>query len=87
MSSVWFEGSFGVALAQARRGDAAGYATTMTGLASAQRVDGSMPMATTPDADRELTTASAMAATSWFILAANPDHPDSLWAPRAVGGS
>ena len=83
VSSVWFEGSFGVALAQARHGDAAGYATTMTGLASAQRTDGSMPMATTADPGRELTTASAMAATTWFILAANPDHPDSLWAPQS----
>ncbi len=87
VSSVWFEGSFGVALAQARHADAAGYAATMSGLASAQRADGSMPMATSPDPDQELTTASAMAATTWFILAANPDHPDSLWAPPAAGRS
>lgn len=82
--SVWFEGSFGVALAQARHGDTAGYALTMSGLAPAQRADGSIPMATTPD--RDLTTASAMADTTWFILAAKPDHPDSLWA-QAAGGS
>jgi hypothetical protein len=85
MSSVWFEGSFGVALGRARHGDTAGYAATMSGLASAQRADGSMPMATTPDPDRELTTASAMAATSWFILAANPNHPASLWSLQADG--
>jgi hypothetical protein len=82
--SVWFEGSFGVALAQARHGDTTGYVATMSGLRAAQRADGSMPMATTPDPDRELTTASAMAATTWFILAANPDHPDSLWAPAGA---
>ncbi len=87
LSTVWFEGSFGVALAQARHGDAVGYAATMIGLASAQRADGSMPMATTPDPDRELTTASAMAATTWFILAANPDHPASLWAPPGPSGT
>jgi hypothetical protein len=44
-------------------------------------------MATTPDPDRELTTASAMAATTWFILAANPDHPASLWAPPGPPGT
>jgi hypothetical protein len=92
LSSVWFEGSFGVTLAQARHGDAVGYAAvgyaaTMSGLLSAQRADGSMPMATTPDPDRELTTASAMAATTWLILAANPDHPASLWAPPGPPGT
>ena len=63
----------------------AGYAATMAGLVSSQRADGSMPMASTPDPDRELTTASAMAATTWFILAANPGHPASLWAPHLGG--
>ena len=85
LSTVWFEGSFGVALAQARHGDTVGYAATMAGLVSSQRADGSMPMASTPDPDRELTTASAMAATTWFILAANPGHLASLWAPHSGG--
>ena len=87
VSSVWLEGSFGVALAQARRGDTVRYAATMAGLIPAQRADGSLPMATTPDPDRELTTASAMAATTWFILAANPDHQASLWAPPGTSGT
>jgi hypothetical protein len=76
----WLEGSFGVALAQARFGDLTGYVQTMSALAVAQRPDGSMPMASSPDSARELTTDSALAATTWFILASRPDHPDSLWA-------
>lgn len=77
--SVWLEGSFGVALAQARHGGA-GYADTMAGLVGAQRPDGSMPMATSADVDRELSEASSVAATTWFILANRPDHADSLWS-------
>ncbi|MET0862975.1 MAG: hypothetical protein ABWZ98_01440 [Nakamurella sp.] len=80
VSTVWFEGSFGVALAQSRHHDVAGYRTTMEGLRFAQRPDGSFPMATSPDVDLELSTASAVAATAWFILASRPSHPDSLWA-------
>jgi hypothetical protein len=77
--SVWLEGSFGVALAQARHGGA-GYADTMAGLAAAQRPDGSMPMASSADVDRELSTESSVAATTWFILASHHDHADSLWS-------
>lgn len=77
--SVWLEGSYGVALAQARHGGA-GYADTMAGLGEAQRPDGSMPMASSADADRELSTAPSVAATTWFILASRPDHADSLWS-------
>lgn len=77
--SVWLEGSFGVALAQARHGGA-GYADTMAGLAAAQRPDGSMPMASSVDVDRELSEASSVAATTWFILASRPHHADSLWS-------
>jgi hypothetical protein len=77
--SVWLEGSFGVALAQARHGGA-GYADTMAGLVAAQRPDGSMPMASSVDVDRELSTASSVAATTWFILASRPHHADSLWS-------
>jgi hypothetical protein len=80
---VWTEGSFGVALAQARNGDTSGYSQTMAGIAAAGRPDGSLPMASSPDTDLQFTTESAMAATTWFILASRPNHPDSLWAPPA----
>jgi hypothetical protein len=52
----------------------------MAGLVAAQRPDGSMPMASSVDVDRELSTASSVAATTWFILASRPHHADSLWS-------
>lgn len=78
--TVWFEGSFGVALGHARNGDTAGSDAVLAGLIAAQRLNGSFPMASSPDAAREFSTASSMAATTWFILASRPQHPDSLWA-------
>ena len=77
--SVWFEGTFGLALAQARLGDATGHSATMAALAAGQRPDGSFPMATTADPDRELTTESSVAATTWFLLAGAPAGADGLW--------
>jgi len=55
--SVWVEGSFGVAFAQARHGDLLGYNQTLAGLRAAQRPDGSFPVATSADSGRDLTTA------------------------------
>lgn len=77
--TVWFEGSFGLALAQARVGDAAGHAATLAALAAGQRPDGSFPVATTADPDRELTTHSSVAATAWFLLAQAGGDPRGLW--------
>lgn len=77
--AVWLEGSFGVALARARHGGA-GYADTMAGLGAAQGPDGSLPMASAVDVDRELSTVPSVAATTWFILASRPDHADALWS-------
>lgn len=84
VSSVWFEGSFGVALAQARHGNVSASHETVRGLQAAQRPDGSFPVATSADSDRDLTTASAVAPTTWFILASRPDHPDSIWGTRST---
>lgn len=77
--TVWFEGTFGLALAQARHGDRTGHDATMAALAGAQRSDGSFPMATSADPDRELTADSSVAATAWFLLAGAPDDADGLW--------
>ncbi len=83
--AVWFEGSFGVALASARHGDVTLYRDTMTALGVAQRSDGSFPVATTEDTDRGFSTASGVAPTTWFILANRPDHPFSLWSAAQPG--
>lgn len=77
--TVWFEGSFGLVLAQDRVGDTAGRDATLAALAAGQRPDGSFPVATTADPARELTTQSSVAATTWFLLAQNGSHPRGLW--------
>lgn len=77
--TVWFEGTFGLAMAQARVGDSAAHDATLAALAAGQRPDGSFPVATTADPVRELTTQSSVAATAWFLLAQNGTDPRGLW--------
>lgn len=77
--SVWVEGTAGVALAQARSGNAAGQQSTLDALLPLQGTDGSFPMATAVDANASLVTAKSVAATSWFILASLATGPDALW--------
>ena len=72
-------GADGADPAQARHGDPTGHSATMAALAAGQRPDGSFPMATTADPDRELTTESSVAATTWFLLAGAPAGADGLW--------
>jgi hypothetical protein len=84
--AVWFEGSFGVALAQARHGDDLAHDNTMAALEPAQRNDGSFPIATSPDSARDLITASGIASTAWFILASRPNHPNAIWAAPPDAG-
>lgn len=78
--TVWFEGTYGYAMAQARTGDTAGQRATLAALAAGQRSDGSFPVATSADPDRELTTQSSVAATAWFLLARAGTDPRSLWS-------
>jgi hypothetical protein len=78
--AVWFEGSFGVALAQERNGDHHGQQKTLAALDPAQRPDGSFPIATSTDSVRGLSKASGIAPTAWFILASRPNHPSAIWA-------
>lgn len=77
--AVWLEGSFGVALAYSRLGRDADCSALLGSLLPAQRPDGSFPAATSPAPAQDLTTASSVAATTWFVLAARPNHPDSIW--------
>ncbi len=77
--NVWVEGSAGVALAQQRSGDAAASDTTLSNLMPLQRSDGSMPYATTVDGPTSMTTESAVAAASWFILASVAATGPSIW--------
>lgn len=65
---VWFEGSAGVALAQHRVG-ANGAAGTLDALAGGQLPSGAFPEATRVDNQMDMTTAPAVAATTWMLLA------------------
>jgi len=67
--TVWFEGSYGVALAQYRLGDYDSYRTLLTALAAGQESDGSFRYATDDDVAYSITTRKSVASTAWFILA------------------
>lgn len=75
--NVWFEGSFGVALALLRIGDTAGYRTLINELATAQQGDGSFVYATDPDPTYEIVDRKAVASTAWYILATT--GRDAIW--------
>ena len=78
-ANVWVEGSAGVALAQVRSGDTTGHATTLAALAALQQPDGSLPYATTADGPTSMTTDSAVAAATWFVLVSVAPTGSSIW--------
>ncbi len=65
---VWLEGSAGVAVAQQRNHDSRA-PLTLSAISAAQTTDGSLPGATRNDDAAGMTTAAAVAATAWFVLA------------------
>ena len=75
--NVWFEGSFGVALALLRVGDTTRYRTLVDNLQQAQQRDGSFVYATDPDPTYEIVDRKAVASTAWYILATT--GRDSIW--------
>lgn len=77
--TLWFEGSFGVALALHRAGDADGYRALIDSLGAAQAPDGSFPYATRSDHRYGISTASAVAGTAWMVLATA--GRDDVWMP------
>jgi hypothetical protein len=67
--NVWFEGSFGAALAQYRVGNYDAYRTLLNQLEGGQQTDGSYQYATNEDTTYDITTRKAVASTAWSILA------------------
>jgi len=67
--TVWFEGSYGVALARYHIGDYQGYRDLLGTLADGQESDGSFRYATDEDVTYSITTRKSVASTAWFILA------------------
>lgn len=67
--SVWFEGSYGAALALYQVGDYQAYRSLLNTLADGQESDGSFRYATDEDPVYSITTRKSVASTAWFILA------------------
>ena len=67
--SVWFEGSYGAALALYQVGDYQTYRSLLSTLADGQESDGSFRYATDEDPVYSITTRKSVASTAWFILA------------------
>jgi len=77
LPNVWFEGTFGVALAQLRIGDSDAYRTTLNNAKPAQHSDGSFDYVTTSDAAYELYPRASVASTAWYVLATTGSN--ALW--------
>lgn len=75
--SVWYEGSFGVALAMYHTGDYDGYRTLIDSLSQGQEDDGSFRYATTIDAAYDITISKSVASTAWYVLAMK--GRDTMW--------
>ncbi len=88
---VWFEGSAGAAVGQARIGLPDDAASTVAALAPGQLPSGAFPGATRDDAYLEMTSAPAVNATTWMILGTQAlagrrsiwDDPPTQGAPRS----
>lgn len=75
--TVWFEGSYGVALALYHVGNYDEYRALLTELANGQESDGSFRYATDEDAVYSITTRKSVASTAWFVLATT--GRDAIW--------
>ena len=75
--TVWYEGTFGVALAHYRLGDTAAYRAVINNSAAGQEADGSFRYATTVDAKYEIGASRSVASTAWYVLATTAR--DSIW--------
>ncbi|PID33546.1 hypothetical protein CR969_00170 [Candidatus Saccharibacteria bacterium] len=77
-NTVWLEGTFGVAHAQAVAGDQSRAISTTRNTYSLQSANGSWQYATIPDTINELTDADSVASTAWYVLAAG--YPEAVWS-------
>jgi hypothetical protein len=75
--TVWYEGSFGVALAHYKLGDYQAYRNLLDSLSNGQESDGSFRYATTPDTTYEIGESKSVASTAWYILATA--GRDTIW--------
>lgn len=69
VANVWFEGSFGGALALYDVGDYSSYRTLLDQLTAAQEADGSFRYSKVPDLTYGIGVSKSVASTAWYILA------------------
>jgi len=67
--TVWYEGSYGAALALYRVGNYEAYRSLLDELMDGQEADGSFKYATDEDAVYGITTRESVASTAWYVLA------------------
>lgn len=75
--TVWFEGSFGTALAYYKIGRYDEYRATLDNLIAGQQGDGSFRYATDTDAQYEIGSMKSVAGTAWYVLATT--GRDTIW--------
>jgi hypothetical protein len=69
LANVWFEGSFGAALAQFDVGNYSTYRSLLDQLTNAQEVDGSFRYSKVEDLTYGIGVSKSVASTAWYILA------------------
>lgn len=79
-SVVWLEGTAGVALAQQRIGRASDYDDTVAAVSAAQRLEGSLPYASSTHTAAAMTTSPSVCASAWFIVAALDGTAPVIWS-------
>lgn len=76
--TVWYEGTYGVALAHAALGDQAELQDVITKSMVGQRPGGGFPYADDADVPNGRSTATSVASTAWFLLATA--YPEGIWS-------
>lgn len=69
LANVWFEGSFGAALALYDVGNYSAYRTLIDQLSAAQEIDGSFRYSKVQDITYGIGTSKSVASTAWYVLA------------------
>lgn len=77
VETVWYEGSFGVAMAYYRLADFDSYRAIINSLSNGQESDGSFRYATDQDPVHEIGQTRSVAGTAWYLLATT--SRDALW--------
>lgn len=76
--TVWYEGTYGVALAHHVFGDQPAFAQVVADSLPGQQGNGAFPYAEDADIPNGRTDANSVASTAWFLL--STDYPSAIWS-------